>query len=151
VPEDLTALEEHDREVAELTKHEAIVVWDRTKADLRAHRVEFGGEVLAGSCMPGRGGDPSKADPEQLFVASLSTCHMLWFLDFARRERLRVLSYEDRPVGTMDGVRFVEVVLHPSAGFASDVANEKLALLHERAHDACFIARSVSCAVRVEL
>jgi organic hydroperoxide reductase OsmC/OhrA len=101
--------------------------------------------------MPGFSGDPEKADPEELFVASLSACHMLWFLDYARRERLRVLSYEDRAEGMMDGTRFVEVVLHPHVRFASDVTPDVLSQLHERAHESCFIANSVACAVRIDL
>jgi organic hydroperoxide reductase OsmC/OhrA len=137
--------------MSETSKHHARVVWDGDRPDLRAHTINLAGQTLAGSSMPGAGGDPEKADPEELFVASLSACHMLWFLDFARRERLRVLSYEDHPEGTMDGVRFVEVVLRPRARFASDVAREALGRLHERAHEACFIANSVACEVRIDL
>jgi organic hydroperoxide reductase OsmC/OhrA len=76
--------------MGETTEHHAEVVWDGDRRDLRAHTIRLGGQTLAGS--GGFGGDPAKADPEELFVASLSACHMLWFLDFARRERLRVLS-----------------------------------------------------------
>lgn len=76
---------------------------------------------------------------------------LLWFLDFARRERLRVISYEDRAEGMMDGTRFLEVVLRPQVRFASDIAQNVLSQLHERAHEACFIANSVACEVRIEL
>lgn len=133
------------------TVHHAEVVWDGDRRDLRAHTIRLAGQTLAGSSMPGFGGDPEKADPEELFVASLSACHMLWFLDFARRERLRVLSYEDRAEGVMDGRRFVEVVLRPRMRFASDVAQDVLDRLHERAHEACFIANSVACDVKIDL
>lgn len=136
--------------MSETTVHRAEVVWDGDRRDLRAHTIRLAGQTLAGSCMPGFGGDPEKADPEELFVASLSTCHMLWFLDFARRERLRVLSYEDHPEGTMDDLRFVEVVLHPDVSFASDVPEDALERLHDRAHEACFIANSVACEVRID-
>jgi organic hydroperoxide reductase OsmC/OhrA len=137
--------------MSEKTKHHAEVVWDGDRRDLRAHTIRLAGQTLAGSSMPGVGGDPEKADPEELFVASLSACHMLWFLDFARRERLRVLSYEDRAEGVMDGTRFVEVVLRPRVRFAGDVAQDVLTRLHERAHEACFIANSVACNVTIDL
>lgn len=133
----------------EPTEHRATVTWDADRDDLRAHTIHLADQTLAGSSTPHLGGDPAKADPEELFVASLSACHMLWFLDFARRERLRVLAYEDRPLGTMDGVRFLEVALHPRATFATEVSRELLDRLHHRAHEACFIANSVSCAVTV--
>jgi organic hydroperoxide reductase OsmC/OhrA len=133
------------------TKHHATVVWDGDKSDLRAHTIQLAGQTLAGSCAPAFGGDSERADPEELFVASLSACHMLWFLDFARRERLRVLSYEDHPEGIMDGVRFLEVALRPQVTFATGVSREVLDRLHQRAHEACFIANSVTCEVRVDL
>jgi organic hydroperoxide reductase OsmC/OhrA len=137
--------------MSETTKHHATVIWDADKRDLRAHTIQLAGQTLAGSSMPAFGGDSHRADPEELFVASLSACHMLWFLDFARRERLRVLSYEDHPEGMMDGVRFLEVVLRPRVTFATDMSLEVLDRLHHRAHEACFIANSVTCEVRVDV
>lgn len=83
-------------------------------------------------------------------LASLSACHMLWFLDFARRARHRVLSYEDEPEGMLDGSRFTEVVLRPRVVFKNEISEDAIGLLHDQAHEACFIANSVSCAVRVE-
>jgi organic hydroperoxide reductase OsmC/OhrA/catechol 2,3-dioxygenase-like lactoylglutathione lyase family enzyme len=135
-------------DVGETTRHRATVIWRGDQQDLRAYEVQLAGQTLKGSCAPALGGDPEKADPEELFVAALSACHMLWFLDFARRERLRVTSYEDRPEGTMDGEKFVEVVLRPRARFVTDVSPEVMERLHERAHNACFIANSVTCQVR---
>jgi len=136
--------------MSETTTHHARVVWRGEKQDLRAHEIQLSGQTLAGSCAPTRGGDPEKADPEELFVASLSACHMLWFLDFARRERLRVISYEDEPEGTMDSKRFVSVVLRPRVEFEDEVPEDVLERLHHRAQKACFIANSVTCEVRVE-
>ncbi len=133
-----------------MTEHHAKVVWRGDKTDLRAHEIEMAGQTLAGSCSAHWGGDPGKADPEELFVASLATCRMLWFLDFARRARHRVLSYEDEPVGTLDGSRFTEVVLRPRVVCDDDVSGDALERLHEQAHEACFIANSVNCAVRIE-
>lgn len=133
-----------------VTRHRARVVWHGNKGDLRAHTVELADQALAASSSPDFGGDASKADPEELFVAALASCHMLWFLDFARRKRLRVLSYEDDPEGTMDGIRFTEVALKPRVEFDRDVAPQLIDELHERAHRACFIANSVACPVRVK-
>jgi organic hydroperoxide reductase OsmC/OhrA len=127
----------------------ARVVWRGGKEDIRAHTVHVADQAIPASCAEDRGGDPSKADPEQLLVASLSACHMLWFLDFCRRERLRVRSYEDDAEGTMNETRFTRVVLRPRVEFETDVAPELLDELHHRAHEACFIANSVSCPVEV--
>jgi organic hydroperoxide reductase OsmC/OhrA/catechol 2,3-dioxygenase-like lactoylglutathione lyase family enzyme len=137
-------------DIGEKTKHRATVIWQGDKRDLRAHEVQLAAQTLKGSCASEWCGDPEKADPEELFVASLSACHMLWFLDFARRERLRVISYEDRPEGTMDGEKFVAVVLRPRAVLTTDVSPEMIEDLHDRAHKACFVANSVTCEVRVE-
>jgi organic hydroperoxide reductase OsmC/OhrA len=136
--------------MSETTKHHARVVWHGDNQDLRAHQIELAEQTIAGSSAADRGGDPAKADPEEMFVAALSACHMLWFLDFARRERLRVLSYEDQPEGTMDSERFLSVVLRPRVGFATHVSQGVIEGLHDRAHQACFIANSVTCEVRVD-
>ncbi len=96
------------------------------------------------------GADPARTDPEQMFVASLSSCHMLWFLALTRENRIRVLSYEDEAEGTLDGTRFTHVVLRPWVTFDGEPDEEHLASLHDRAHERCFIANSVSCPVEVE-
>jgi organic hydroperoxide reductase OsmC/OhrA len=137
--------------MGDTTTHHATVVWDGDKRHLRAHTIGLADQTLAGSCMAAFGGDPAKADPEQLFVASISACHMLWFLDYARRERLRVLSYQDHPEGTMDAVRFLGVTLRPRITFAADVSRDVLDRLHRQAHDACSIAKSVACEVTIDL
>ncbi len=131
------------------TYHHAEVRWRGTKDDLRAHAVRIGGQSMDGSCSPQWGGDPAAADPEGLFVASLSACHMLWFLDLARQERLRVTSYEDHAEGTMDEVRFTHVALRPRVVFEGDVDDETVARLHQAAHERCFIANTVNCPVEV--
>ena len=136
---------------ATVTRHTAEIVWTGDREDLRRHTVRAGGQELHGSCSPEWGGDPAAADPEALFVATLSACHMLWFIDHARRERLRVISYTDSAEGTMDGIRFTRVALRPQVELQPAIDAERLADLHHRAHDACFIANSVSCPVEVEL
>jgi organic hydroperoxide reductase OsmC/OhrA len=130
--------------------HRAQVTWDADEADLRAHTIELGGQTLAASSAPAFGGNEDKADPEEMFVASLSSCHMLWFLALARAEGLRVTSYEDRPEGTMDGSRFTDVLLRPRVTFDRDPDDGQLESLHRRAHQRCFIANSASCLVTVE-
>jgi organic hydroperoxide reductase OsmC/OhrA len=130
--------------------HRARVRWDGDRVDVRAHTVELAGQRLAASGAPEFGGDADKADPEEMFVASLSSCHMLWFLALARAEGATVTSYEDEPEGTMDGSRFTRVVLHPRVSFDRDLDDERLESLHHRAHERCFIANSVSCPVEVE-
>lgn len=131
------------------TTHRARVVWEPSKADLRAHRVEVAGEVVRGSTMAANGGDPDRADPEQLFVAALAACHMLWFIALARARRLRVDTYEDDPVGTLAGGRFTRVDLHPRVRFAADPGAAALAELHHEAHQRCDLAASVAFPVEV--
>jgi organic hydroperoxide reductase OsmC/OhrA len=135
---------------ATVTTHTARVAWRGGREDLRAHTVTAGGQEIDGSCSPEWGGDAAKADPEALFVASLSSCHMLWFLDLARRARLRVASYEDEAEGTMDGTRFTKVVLRPRVEFEGEVDAATLDELHHDAHGRCFIANTVNCPVEVQ-
>ena len=94
-------------------------------------------------------------DPEQAYVASLSSCHMLTFLALASRKRLVVDGYRDDAVGFMeknaDGrLAITRVVLRPDVRFAEPVAADAIAELHHRAHENCFIANSVTTAVSVE-
>ena len=132
--------------------HTAAIAWRwGNKADIRAHEARFGQETVGMSCQEAFGGDPTKADPEQLFVASVASCHMLWFLDFARRERLRVVAYEDQPEGEFVGDRFTRVVLRPRVEFEGEVEPGVLEQLHHSAHENCFIANSINCPVEVEV
>jgi len=139
-----------DAAAAELETYRATVAWDANRDDLRAHTVTLAEERLAASTAPERGGNPARADPEQLLVAAASSCHMLWFLDFARRERIRVLAYEDDAEGLMDERRFIRIVLRPAIEFEADPDGETVARLHDRAHEACYIANSLNCPVEVE-
>jgi organic hydroperoxide reductase OsmC/OhrA len=139
-----------DAASAELETYRATIAWDGDRDDLRAHTVSVGEQRVAASTAPERGGDPAKADPEKLLVAAASACHMLWFLDFSRRERIRVTSYEDEAVGFMDSRRFVRIVLRPVIEFETEPDPETVSTLHERSHEACFIANSLNCPVEVE-
>ncbi len=130
--------------------HRARVSWYATADDAQAHTVELGGQRLAASSAAEFGGDPDRANPEEMFVASLSSCHMLWFLALARVEGVRVTAYEDEPEGTMDRTHFTHVALRPRVLFDRDLDDEQLDSLHHRAHERCFIANSVSCPVEIE-
>ena len=135
---------------AATTTHRARVVWEGGKEDVRAHRIHVADRVLEASSAPELGGDRTKADPEELLVAALSSCHMLWFLSLSRQRRLRVSAYEDAAEGTMDGTRFTRVALRPRVEFEQEPEPRVLEELHHEAHERCFIANSVNFPVEVE-
>lgn len=122
----------------------------------RAHEVTAPGKpVLPGSADPAFLGDPARWNPEELLVASLSECHMLWVLALASLEGVVITAYTDRAEGVMvenaDGAgEFREVVLRPVVTVTSAEMAEKLETLHRKAHSKCFIARSVNFPVRHE-
>ena len=141
--------------------HTAQVSWHRGSAPLldkryhRTHTWQFdGGATVAASSSPHvvplPYSDAAAVDPEEAYVAALSSCHMLWFLDMACRAGWRVNRYTDDAVGTMApdarGRPIVgHVQLRPVTVFdAAHAPNaEQLAALHHQAHDACFLANSV--------
>jgi organic hydroperoxide reductase OsmC/OhrA len=127
----------------------------------RAHTLSFdGGAVVPGSSSPSvvklPYSDASAVDPEEMFVASLSSCHMLWFLSLAAGDGWCVDRYEDDATGTMaknaEGrVAMTVVTLRPRVAFAGrQPTAAELQALHHRAHDECFIANSVKTDVRCE-
>lgn len=96
-------------------------------------------------------------DPEEAFVAAISSCHMLWFLDLARRAGFVVASYRDTADGEMNRIArgkmaITKVVLRPQVRLVASAAPEPAQLmeLHERAHEACFIANSVTSEIVVK-
>ncbi len=113
------------------------------------------GERRAGHVPPGTA-NPAGVDPEEAFIAALSSCHMLFFLDFARRTGFAIDSYVDEAVGVLekraDGkIAMTKVTLRPKIEWAGDAPDEAtLADLHHQAHEACFIANSVTTEVTVE-
>jgi organic hydroperoxide reductase OsmC/OhrA len=127
----------------------------------RAHEWAFdGGAVVPASpsphIVPAPWNDPAGVDPEEAFVASLASCHMLFFLDFARRAGFVVETYVDEAEGVLekraDGKMWMsKVSLWPHVGWAGDAPSaEQIADLHHRAHEACFIANSVTTEVTVQ-
>lgn len=122
----------------------------------RDYRVAVDGKPdLAGSADPAFRGDPARHNPEDLFVAALSSCHMLSYLALCARGGVRVVAYEDDAVGRMrlepgGGGRFVEVTLRPRVTLDRPEQAELALQLHDRAHALCFIANSCSVPVRHE-
>ncbi len=122
----------------------------------RAHEIRAPGKPpLPGSSDPGFRGDAGRYNPEELLVAALSACHMLWFLHLCADAGVTVMGYRDQPSGVMvedqtGGGRFREVVLHPLVTLAMAADEARLGALHARAHALCFIANSVNFEVRCE-
>jgi organic hydroperoxide reductase OsmC/OhrA len=149
------------------SRHTARVVWTRDDApftDLRyprAHRWHFdGGAEVRASSSPHSVrvplSDPAAVDPEEAFVASLSSCHMLWFLALAAKRGFVVERYDDNAGGTLapDAAgrkAMTTVVLRPAITWAGQAPDaETIAALHEAAHHECYIANSVTTRIVVE-
>ena len=109
---------------------------------------------LPGSSDPHFRGDASRYNPEELLVASLSSCHMLWYLHLCADAGLVITEYTDAASGTMietaEGGHFEEVTLRPRAVLKPGADVERARKLHEDAHHKCFISNSVNFPVRVE-
>ncbi|MBX2922080.1 MAG: OsmC family protein [Chitinophagaceae bacterium] len=102
---------------------------------------------IPGSSDPSFRGDPARYNPEELLIASLSSCHMLWFLHLCAAAGIVVTAYEDRATGIMHenangSGHFTQVTLHPLILINSEINIEKLQMLHEEANRKCFIANS---------
>jgi organic hydroperoxide reductase OsmC/OhrA len=97
-------------------------------------------------------GDSAKHNPEELFLASLSSCHMLWYLHLCADNGIVVTSYTDLATGLMDenvqGGKFTEVMLHPHVTVLHSSMISKANELHEEAHKKCFIANSCNFPVK---
>ena len=151
-----------------MSTYTATIAWQRDgqafsdRRYRRQHQWRFdGGAVVAGSSSPQvvplPMSDASAVDPEEAFVASLSSCHLLWFLDLACRAGWVVDTYQDAASGVLaknaDGLlAMTEVILRPAVRFAGDHQPDaaEITRLHHAAHAACFIANSVRTDVRCE-
>ena len=151
-----------------MTEHSAEILWQRGEQSFldnrysRAHHWRFDGglQVPASSSphvVPLPWSDARAVDPEEAFIAALSSCHMLWFLSLAAQQGFQVERYEDLARGVMaknaEGrLAMTEVLLRPRVTFggACQPNSEQLHSLHHRAHEACFIANSVKTEVRCE-
>jgi organic hydroperoxide reductase OsmC/OhrA len=122
----------------------------------RSHEIYAEGKpVIPGSSDPAFRGDGTRYNPEELLVASLSTCHMLWFLHLCADAGVVVTGYEDKASGTMrltddGGGHFEEVTLRPAVTVRKGCDTQLAQSLHERAHHLCFIANSMNFPVRAE-
>jgi organic hydroperoxide reductase OsmC/OhrA len=151
-----------------MSKHHATIRWKNSGPDFlnrrysREHTLHFdGGAVVAGSpsphIVPAPWSNPAGVDPEETFVASVASCHMLWFLHVAIDAGFQADSYEDEAVGLMTknerGVLWIsEITLRPRIvwGGVRLPTLEEVAHLHHLAHEQCFIANSIKTEVRIE-
>jgi organic hydroperoxide reductase OsmC/OhrA len=151
-----------------MSTYTAIIRWTRDPSTdfakgqySRAHEWAFdGGAVVPASpsphIVPAPWNDPAGVDPEEAFVASLASCHMLFFVDFARRAGFVIDSYVDEAEGELgkrdDGRMWMSrVTLRPRVGWSGTPPDDAaIADLHTQAHEACFIANSVTTEVMVE-
>jgi len=151
-----------------MSQYHATIAWQRDGQPFsdrryrRHHQWRFdGGAVVAGSSSPQvvalPMSDAAAVDPEEAFVASLSSCHLLWFLDIACRAGWVVDDYRDEASGVLarnaEGrLAMTLVTLRPRVHFAGarQPNGAEIAELHHQAHDACFIANSVRTELRCE-
>ena len=143
-----------------MAEHHVKLIWEKGSAAFtydeysRNHTLSFknGLETIRASAAPTYKGDARLADPEDLFVASLSSCHMLSFLALATKKKVTVTSYEDDAVGFLEHdngkLWMTRVILRPSV--KCDASRETLTQIHHMAHEACFIANSVKTNIVVE-
>ena len=146
--------------------YEASIRWTRGEGDFakgtyrRLHQWEFdGGTTCAASSsptvVPAPYSDPSAIDPEEAMVAAISSCHMLWFLEVARRAGFTVDEYRDQAKGRMtanaDGLTWLSNVdLNPEVSWSGDAPDAAhLTELHEEAHHSCYIANSVKTEIQI--
>lgn len=146
-----------------MPEHRARIEWRHTGGDFgyetysRDHTWVFpNGTVVEASSAPAFLGSQARVDPEEAFVAAVSSCHMLTFLAVAARKRLVVASYVDEAVGRLDKngsgkLAVTEVDLRPRVIFAGELQPppQAIAKLHEVAHRECFIANSVHTSIRI--
>jgi len=149
-----------------MSEHKATIRWAQDQGEFlkgsysRVHTWSFdGGVTVPASSSPAAVrvplSNPANVDPEEAFVASIASCHMLTFLWAAYRAKVDVLAYEDDAVGIMtkneQGVPWVsEVTLRPRITYAGAPPDDALlARLHHDAHAGCFIANSVKTEIRV--
>lgn len=146
-----------------MSEHKAIIRWSRESRPFdyenypRDHTWSVGDALIEASAAPEYLGSESRVDPEQAFVAAISSCHMLTFLAIAAKQKLMVDAYEDQATGYLTKnesgrLAVTRVVLKPIIEFAEGVSvtPERLEKLHGSAHRNCFIANSVQTDIEVE-
>lgn len=120
----------------------------------RNHLIQVEGKPpIESSSDPAFRGDPNRYNPEEMMVAALSSCHMLWYLHFCSEAGIIVTSYIDYAEGTMvedqsGSGRFTEVILKPSISLANMQMMDQANALHAKANQFCFIANSCNFPVK---
>ncbi|PRY71430.1 OsmC family protein [Halomonas ventosae] len=146
-----------------MSVHQSAIRWQRNphEADAntysRNHQVTLnGGQQLNVSASAEFKGDSSYADPEQMLVSAVSSCHMLFFLAIADFQGYQVESYHDDPVGHLErndkkGMEVTRIVLSPSITFGGDnIPNQDaISRIHAGAHRNCFIRNSITAEVTI--
>lgn len=147
-----------------MSVHAATISWshaphrDEPETYSRSHTSELnGGQMLNVSSSVDYKGDADHADPEQMLVSALASCHMLFFLAIAEVKGLRVASYEDRATGLLEKneagrMAITRITLSPKIIFEGDNAPDaaELEKIHASAHRNCFIANSINAEIIVE-
>ncbi len=114
----------------------------------RSHLIAIKNKAsIKASADPAFRGDKTLHNPEELFLASISSCHMLWYLHLCADAGIILTEYTDNPTGTMTetangGGRFTEVVLHPTVTITKETMLVKATALHHKANELCYIANS---------
>ena len=146
--------------------HRATIEWNRSGQPFeldkysRAHRIEFEPPIVldgnaAKANIPAAAPHSPGADPEELFVASISACHMLWFVGLASARKITVNRYRDDAEGVLEKnaegrVAVTRVTLRPVVEFDAPPPPHVLDELHHKAHEKCFIANSVKTEIVIE-
>ena len=116
----------------------------------RTYQIEVSGKpVILGSSDPVFRGDATKYNPEELLVAAISSCHLLWYLHLCADAGIVVIDYSDSPIGKMNETqngsgRFTEVILKPEVTITTESSLERATQIHHKVHKFCFIANSVN-------
>lgn len=148
-----------------MSVHEATINWQRNPHESEAntysrnHRVTLnGGQEVNVSASVEFKGDPNCADPEQMLVSAVSSCHMLFFLAIAELQGYQVESYQDNPKGYLErpandkkGMKVTRIELSPRITFGGDKVPDQKAIsrIHANAHHRCFIVNSITAEVTV--
>lgn len=147
-----------------MSEHKVTLTWERGDTPFeyqkypRDHTWKFdGGHEMTASAAPAYLGNPKHVDPEEAYVASLSSCHMLTFLSIACKQKFVMDEYVDEAVGVMEKntegkLAITRVTLKPQIKFSGErqPTKEELGKMHHAAHENCFIASSVKTEITVE-
>ncbi|WP_019928414.1 OsmC family protein [Nocardia sp. BMG111209] len=125
------------------------VVWSGATTDYRSYSRNHEARVpgrppIPGSADPQFRGDPARWNPEQLLVAALAECHMLWYLHLCADAGIGVTDYRDAATGVMNDQRFLGVTLHPRITVTDATRVDAAHALHAEAHRRCYLANSMN-------